>query len=104
MAKPRDAANLVSDTITFADITNDRLGVRKTNPSTTLDVNGDITGDEIFARKQVTLTTIPIVRNVNAIASNYTVTTTYNEMSVGPITINTGVTVTINSGARWVVV
>lgn len=104
MAKPRDAGNLVSDTIVFADIANDRLGVRKTNPSTTLDVNGDITGNQVFASQQVTLTSIPFVRNVATIAANYTVTTSYNEMSVGPITINAGVTVTVNSGANWSII
>jgi hypothetical protein len=40
---------------------------------------------------------------VTVVSSNYTVTTTYNEMSIGPVTINSGVTVTINTGARWVV-
>jgi hypothetical protein len=52
----------------------------------------------------VTLTTKPFFRNVPTIESNYTVTTTYNEMSIGPITINSGVTVTVNSGATWTVI
>lgn len=104
MAKPRDTGNLVSDTICFADITNDRLGIRKNNPATTLDVNGDITGQEVLASKQVTLTALPFVRNVSTVSANYTVTTSYNEMSAGPITINSGVTVTVNSGATWTIV
>ncbi len=37
------------------------------------------------------------------ISSNYTVTTTYNEMMIGPITINNGVTLAVNTGARLVV-
>ena len=37
------------------------------------------------------------------ISSNYTVTTTYNEMMIGPITINNGITLTVNTGARLVV-
>ena len=52
----------------------------------------------------VTLTTVPFFRNTTTIASNYTVTTSYNEMSIGPITINSGITVTVNSGATWTVV
>ena len=39
----------------------------------------------------------------STISSNYTVTTTYNEMMIGPITINNGVTLTVNTGARLVV-
>lgn len=104
MAKPRDHSNLVSNTITFADISNNRLGVLKANPATTLDVNGDITGNQVLAGAQVTLTGGPYIRNLKTINSNYTVTSTYNEMSIGPITINSGVTVTINSGGSWVIV
>ena len=46
----------------------------------------------------------PFWRNSTTITSNTTVTTSYNWMSIGPITINSGVTVTVNSGATWTVV
>ena len=39
-----------------------------------------------------------------AIDANQTLTTTYNWLTVGPTTINSGITVTINTGARWVIV
>ena len=42
--------------------------------------------------------------NSNTITSNYTITTNYNAMSAGPVTVDTGVTVTIPTGSRWVVV
>ncbi len=48
-------------------------------------------GDEVFVENGVTVTT------------NYTLTTNKNAMSVGPITINAGITVTVPSGQRWVV-
>ena len=38
------------------------------------------------------------------VASDYTIATNYNAMSPGPITINTGVTVTVPSGSVWTVV
>jgi len=102
MAKPRDTANLVSNIITHADTSNLRLGIRKTNPATTLDVNGDVTANgQVLATAQVTLTNLPIFRHVSTISSNYTVTSTYNEMSTGRITINSGSTVIINAGATW---
>ena len=44
-----------------------------------------------------------IWENSLVIASNYTLTTNKNGMSVGPITINSGVVVTVPSGQRWVV-
>jgi len=48
-------------------------------------------GDQVFQENGVTVTT------------SYTLTTNKNAMSVGPITINNGVTVTIPTGQRWVV-
>lgn len=38
------------------------------------------------------------------IIANQTLTTTYNWMTIGPTTINSSVTVTINSGAIWVII
>lgn len=42
--------------------------------------------------------------NSNTISANYTITTNNNAMSAGPITINSGVTVTVPTGSRWVVI
>jgi len=103
MAKPRDHGNLVSNTITFADISNTRLGVNRSNPATTLDVNGDITGGQLLASGQLTLTGLPYLRNAKTIATSYTIQSTYNEASIGPITINSGVTVIIASGGTWTI-
>lgn len=44
-----------------------------------------------------------IWENSLIVASNYTLTTAKNGLSVGPITINSGVSVTVPSGQRWVV-
>ena len=48
-------------------------------------------GDQVFVENGVTVTT------------SYTLTTGKNAESVGPVTINSGKTVTIPSGQRWVV-
>ena len=45
-----------------------------------------------------------IYENSATIAENITIATGRNGMSTGPITINSGVTVTVSSGARYVVV
>lgn len=42
--------------------------------------------------------------NSNTITSNYTVTSGKNALSAGPITINTGVTVTVTSPSAWSIV
>lgn len=58
-------------------------------------VGGGATGggsDQIFMENGQTVTT------------NYTLTTNNNAVSAGPITINSGVTVTIPSGSYWTIV
>jgi hypothetical protein len=44
-----------------------------------------------------------VYENKQSITANYTMSTNYNGESVGPIQIDSGVTVTIPSGSRWVV-
>jgi hypothetical protein len=44
-----------------------------------------------------------IYENRNTISSNYTLTTNFNGMSVSPLTINSGVVVTVPTGQRWVI-
>jgi hypothetical protein len=44
-----------------------------------------------------------ILENDQTISSNYTVTSAKNGLSVGPVTINTGVSVTVGTGQRWMV-
>jgi hypothetical protein len=42
--------------------------------------------------------------NDTTLTSNYTIGTNKNAGTFGPITINSGVTVTVPTGSRWVVV
>ena len=48
-------------------------------------------GDQVFVENGVTVT------------ANYTLSTSKNAMSVGPITINSSVSVTVPTGQRWVI-
>ena len=45
-----------------------------------------------------------VYENTQTITTNYTMTTGYNGESVGPITIASGITVTIPSGSRWAII
>lgn len=45
----------------------------------------------------------PIYENTLSITTSYTLTAGTSAMSVGPITINSGVSVTIPSGSKWAV-
>jgi len=42
--------------------------------------------------------------NQQTITANYTITTSYNAMTAGPVTINSGATVTVPSGSTWTVI
>jgi hypothetical protein len=46
----------------------------------------------------------PILESFINIASNYTITTERNGLSVGPVTVASGVVVTVPAGQRWLVV
>lgn len=44
------------------------------------------------------------VENANTITQDQTITTGHNATSAGPVTVNSGVSVTVPSGSRWIVV
>ena len=45
-----------------------------------------------------------IIVNQSNVTANYTIASGTNGLSVGPITVNSGVAVTVSSGQRWVVI
>jgi hypothetical protein len=55
-------------------------------------------------RSSVMVSSNGIVVNGTTVSANYTIATGTNGQSVGPITVNSGVTVTVASGQRWLVV
>lgn len=46
----------------------------------------------------------PIYVNSNTISANYTFASNTNGVSAGPITIANGISVTVATGSRWVIV
>ena len=65
------------------------------NGSAFVAVGGGATGggsDQVF------------VENGQTVTTNYTITTNNNALSTGPITVNSGVTVTVPTGSRYVVI
>jgi hypothetical protein len=44
-----------------------------------------------------------ILENNQTITTNYTVTASKNALAVGPITINTGISATVGTGQRWLI-
>ena len=44
-----------------------------------------------------------LIENANTVYSDYTLTTNNNALSVGPVTILTGKSITVPTGQKWVV-
>jgi len=57
---------------------------------------GELQASEIVA-------TNGLLVNATSVSANYTIQSGYNAYSVGPITINSGISVTVSSGQRWLV-
>ena len=47
--------------------------------------------------------TVPLYENTRTVTTSYTITAGSSAMSVGPLTINSGVAITIPSTSKWVV-
>jgi hypothetical protein len=82
-------ANAVSGSLTTAYTSNANLLYK---PST----------GELTAIAQISSNGIQI--NANTVATSYTIATGNNGLSAGPVSVNSGITVTVSSGSTWSVV
>ena len=84
-----------NDTLTLVAGTNVTITTDASTDSVTIaSSGGGATGggtDKIF------------IQNDQSVTTNYSIPSGQNAMSTGPITVNSGVTVTVPSGSRWVV-
>jgi hypothetical protein len=71
--------------------------------TTTPNQSANLTYDGTTLKAQAVNATNGIVVNSKTVAASYTIATGDSAMSAGPITVSSGVTVTVSSGSRWVV-
>jgi len=64
--------------------------------------NYNPTTDELTAGTHIS--TNGITQNAATVATSYTIAAGNNGLSAGPVSVNTGVTVTVSTGSTWVVV
>jgi hypothetical protein len=80
----------------------------QTSPSFTTPDIGAATGTSLAATGSVAGSVVSatngILINNNSIAANYSIPSGYSGMSTGPITVASGIAITVPSGSRWVVV
>lgn len=75
--------------------TADRILYTKHSDGTVVEIGGGATGgfnNKVFYENETNVT------------ASYEITTGFNAMSAGPITIDSGVTVTVTSGSVWTIV
>lgn len=82
------------ETLTILNAGN--VGIGTSSPSKKLEVAGDILGTTVSASNGFVL-------NNKTVSTSYTFPAGYNAVSVGAVTINSGVVVTVPSTQRWVV-
>jgi hypothetical protein len=57
-----------------------------------------------FVNSPIKMSSSPFIEMTVNISSNYTVSNNYNALTAGPVTIDSGVTVTVPTGSTWTVV
>jgi hypothetical protein len=71
--------------------------------TTTPNQSANLTYDGTTLKAQAVNATNGIVVNKQTVSANYTIASGDSGMSAGPVTVASGVTVTVSSGSRWVV-
>lgn len=101
--------NAGTDTVTIAATSGGSPAGSNThvqfNDSGSFGGTADLTFDKTAKKLTVggTISGGPFVETNLTVSSNYTISSGKSAMSVGPITVNSGVTITVPSGAKWVV-
>lgn len=99
-------ATITNDTSTatnvypvFANATSGSFGTAYTSNANYLykPSTGELTAIAMIASNGIQV-------NANTVATSYTIATGNNGLSAGPVSVNSGITVTVSSGSTWVVV
>lgn len=87
-----NGSSWVNDDTLVVDTANTRIGINNTSPTKTLEVNGTIKSYQLESE---------IYSNETQIDNSYTIPAGSNSLSVGPVTVADGITVTISDGSVW---
>ena len=77
-------------------------GSVNTADALTISTAGNVSTPNTLSGAQVVASNGLVVNN-NTVAANYTIPSGSSAMSVGPMTVNSGISVTVPSGSRWLV-
>ncbi len=100
-AYPLATVDISDDAITAAKLADTTVTAGSySNADITVDAQGRITAASTGAGAGAGV----ILQNIQTITADFTLTSNYNGISAGPVAIDTGVTVTVPSGALWAIV
>lgn len=100
-----NAANSVSSSAIANGTSNVRIASSGGNVEITISGTTQTTiSSNLVSHNEGVLENVMYRVNSPNVTSNIVISNTYNYMSVGPITINSGITVNVANGARWVIV
>jgi hypothetical protein len=101
-----NASNISTGTLANARTT--ATSANGANTIVSRDASGNFSANIITGTNSVTAPAVAVSNgifvNTIAIAANYTIPTNYNAGSFGPVTVNSGITVTVPSGSVWTIV
>jgi len=105
-ATPGGSVSITNDTSTATDVYPAFLNATTGTASTIYTGNAKLlykpsTGE---LKSEVPVAQNGIFVNAQTIDTSYTIASTFNGLSAGPVTVDTGVTVTVSSGSAWTVV
>jgi hypothetical protein len=103
---PQWSSSLTLSGLTLSSLTSGRVTYATTDGLLTDSANLTFDGTKLTAgavtASKLTATQA-IIENAQTVSVNQTLTTGTNAMALGPITVDSGVTVTVPSGQRWIV-
>jgi len=104
----KDPNILETDSVESGHLKNDAVTEPKLaatgTPSSSTYLRGDMAWSSIASAPTGGGSDKIFFENGQSVTSNFTITSNMNAVSAGPVTVNSGVTVTINSPSEWVIV
>ena len=103
------SAKIVTNAVGNSEMADDAIGVAELSASGTASSSTYLRGDNAWASVPAGAPTGGstdkiFYENAQPVTANYTITANYSAVSAGPVTVNSGITVTINSPSEWVIV
>ena len=103
------SAKIVTNAVGNSEMADDAIGVAELSASGTASSSTYLRGDNAWASVPAGAPTGGstdkiFYENAQTVTANYTITANYSAVSAGPVTVNSGITVTINSPSEWVIV